>query len=48
MTPDKFAELSKLGFAGAALLGSVWHAASPVSAFKAALQAAEEVAVLTK
>ncbi len=40
VTPDKFAELQELGFAGAALLGGIWQADDPVAAWEAAAEAA--------
>ena len=43
VTPDRFAELAALGFAGAALLGGVWQAGDPLAAWDAARRAAEEI-----
>lgn len=40
VTPDRFAELQELGFAGAALLGGIWQADDPVAAWEAAAEAA--------
>lgn len=40
VTPDKFAELQELGFAGAALLGGIWQADDPIAAWEAAADAA--------
>jgi hypothetical protein len=39
VTPSAFPELEELGFAGAALLGSIWDAESPLGAMEKALEA---------
>lgn len=41
VTPDRFAELAAMGFAGAVLLGSIWQAPDPLAAWDAARRAAE-------
>ncbi|KAF8069380.1 thiE [Scenedesmus sp. PABB004] len=41
VTPARLPELRELGFAGAGVLGAVWGADDPVSAFAAFLRAAE-------
>lgn len=43
VTPDRFSELAELGFAGAALLGSIWAADDPLAAWDAARRAAERL-----
>lgn len=43
VTPERFAELADLGFAGAALLGSIWSAEDPLAAWEAARRAAERL-----
>ncbi len=42
VTPQRLAWLREVGFAGAALLGSVWGGEDPVAAFKEALAASLE------
>jgi hypothetical protein len=39
VTPAAFSELAELGFAGAALLGSIWDAENPLEAIEQALEA---------
>jgi hypothetical protein len=39
VTPSAFPELAELGFAGAALLGSIWNAENPLEAMEHALEA---------
>ena len=43
VTPARFPELAELGFAGAALLGSIWSAEDPLAAWEAARRAAERL-----
>lgn len=43
VTPERFAELAALGFAGAALLGCIWQAEDPLAAWDAARRAAEDL-----
>lgn len=43
VTPERFPELAELGFAGAALLGSIWSADDPLAAWEAAKRAADQL-----
>ena len=43
VTPERFPELAELGFAGAALLGSIWSADDPLAAWEAAKHAADQL-----
>lgn len=43
VTPERFPELAELGFAGAALLGSIWSADDPLAAWEAAKRAADHL-----
>ena len=41
VSADKFPQVRQLGFAGAAVLGTVWQASDPISAWCELLQAAD-------
>ncbi len=42
-TPSVLSELAELGFAGAALLGSIWYAENPLTAMEQALEADSKI-----